>query len=54
MDCENNEMFSSTEVEYKIENNTLILSSKSLQYKFEIKDNTLIKQDTKEVFSRKK
>jgi len=55
MDCQNNQKISTSNVDYNIENNTLIISTKfGDQYEFEIKDNTLIKKDSQEIFSQNK
>lgn len=54
MDCQKNQIISSSNVDYKVESNTLIISTTSEEYQFEIKDNTLIKKDSQEIFSREK
>lgn len=50
MDCQKNQIISSSNVDYTIENNTLTISTISEQYQFEINDNALIKKDTQEIF----
>lgn len=52
MDCQNNQMINSS-FDYEVEDSTLIITTNSEQYHFEIKDNSLIKKDSQEVFLRK-